>query len=605
MKGLCGKLLEIDLTSGKTKDTMISDEMVEKYLGGRGLGARLLFDMVPAKTGPLSPENVLIFLTGPLTATLVPGSSKFVVITKSPLTHGWCDSYSSGRISVELKKVGYDGMVIRGKSNYPCYLRFDSKGVELREANLIWGRDSFETEKMLRESEGEAPVGVSSIGPAGEKLCRFACINSDLYRQAARGGVGAVMGSKNLKAIVVKGKKEVDLHDRKRLIELNRENYQRAKKSVVAQARMKYGTPLTLNITHTGGILPTKNFQFGTWEKALEKIDSVGVHKSTISHKACLSCFTHCGMITRVSEGKYKGSELEGPEYETLGMFGSNQLIDDLPAIIQANILCDKLGLDTISTGNVIGFIMECFERKLISSKETEGVEIRFGDSEASLAAIEMIAYRQGFGDILAEGVKAVSERIGKDSDRFAMHVKGMEFPAYEPRGAFGSALSYAVSPRGACHRRAWPPAKEILGNYPPYTVEGKAEMVKGLYDENCILHSLLVCDMPAKFIPLSQDDYSKYFEAVTGEPVSKEDFRIIADRIETLIKMFNVREGFTRKDDTLPYRTLHEPLPDGPAKGQFIGEENLNRMLDEYYELREWDRLGIPKEETLKKYQL
>ena len=605
MKGVCGKLLEIDLTTGKTKNITISDEMVEKYLGGRGLGARLLFDMVPANTDPLSPENVLIFLTGPLTGTMVPGSSKFVVITKSPLTHGWCDSYSSGRISVELKKVGYDGMVIRGKSNHPCYLRIDSKGVELREANLIWGRDSFETEKMLRESEGEAPVGVSSIGPAGERLCRFACINSDLYRQAGRGGVGAVMGSKNLKAIVVKGKKAMDLHDRKRLIELNRENYQRAKKSVVAQARMKYGTPLTLNITHTGGILPTKNFQFGTWEKALEKIDSVGVYKSTISHKACLSCFTHCGMITRVSEGKYKGSELEGPEYETLGMFGSNQLIDDLPAIIQANILCDKLGLDTISTGNVIGFIMECFERELISSRETDGVDIRFGDREASLGAIEMIAYRQGFGDILAGGVKPISERIGKDSGRFAMHVKGMEFPAYEPRGAFGSALSYAVSPRGACHRRAWPPAKEILGNYPPYTVEGKAEMVKGLYDENCILHSLLVCDMPAKFIPLSQDDYSKYFEAVTGGLVSKEDFQIIADRIETLIRMFNVREGFTRKDDTLPYRTLHEPLPDGPAKGQFIGEENLNRMLDEYYELRGWDRLGIPKQETLKKYQL
>jgi len=310
-------------------------------------------------------------------------------------------------------------------------------------------------------------------------------------------------------------------------------------------------------------------------------------------------------MITRVSEGKYKGSELEGPEYETLGMFGSNQLIDDLPAIIQANILCDKLGLDTISTGNVIGFIMECFERELISFRETDGLDIRFGDREASLRAIEMIAYRQGFGDILAEGVKAISERIGKDSGRFAMHVKGLEFPAYEPRGAFGSALSYAVSPRGACHRRAWPPAKEILGNYPPYTVEGKAEMVKGLYDENCILHALLVCDMPAKFIPLSQDDYSKYFEAVTGGPLSKNDFQIIADRIETLIRMFNVREGFSRKDDTLPYRTLHEPLPDGPAKGQFIGEENLNRMLDEYYELRGWDRLGTPKKETLKKYQL
>jgi len=605
MKGICGKLLEIDLTSGKTRTTTVSFEMVEKYIGGRGLGARLLYDILPAKTDPLSPENVLIFLTGPLTATLVPGSSKFVVVTKSPLTHGWCDSYSSGRISVELKKVGYDGMVIQGKSNYPCYLRIDSQGVEIREANLIWGRDSFETERILREIEGGTRVGVSSIGPAGEKLCRFACINSDLYRQAGRGGVGAVMGSKNLKAIVVKGKKEVDLHDRKRLIDLNRENYQRAKKSAVAQARMKYGTPLTLNITHAGGILPTKNFQFGTWEKALEKIDSVGVYKSTVSHKACPSCFTHCGMITRVSEGKYKGIGLEGPEYETLGMFGSNQLIDDLPSIIQANILCDKLGLDTISTGNVIGFIMECFERELISSRETDGIEIRFGDCEASLSAIEMIAYRQGFGDILAEGVKAISERIGKDSDRFAMHVKGMEFPAYEPRGAFGSGLSYAVSPRGACHRRAWPPAKEILGNYPPYTAEGKSEMVKGLYDENCILHSLLVCDMPAKFIPLSPDDYSKYFEAVTGETVSNEDFQAIADRIETLIRMFNVREGLTRRDDTLPYRTLHEPLPDGPAKGQFIGEENLNRMLDEYYELRGWDRLGIPREETLKKYQL
>jgi aldehyde:ferredoxin oxidoreductase len=413
------------------------------------------------------------------------------------------------------------------------------------------------------------------------------------------------MGSKNLKAIVVKGKKEVDLHDRKRLIELNRENYQRAKKSVVAQARMKYGTPLTLNITHTGGILPTKNFQFGTWEKALGKIDSVGVHKSTISHKACLSCFTHCGMITRVSEGKYKGSELEGPEYETLGMFGSNQLIDSLPAIIQANILCDKLGMDTISTGNVIGFIMECFERELISPNQTEGLEIRFGDSEASLAAIEMIANRRGFGDILAEGVRAAADHIGNDSDRFAMHVKGMEFPAYEPRGAFGSALSYAVSPRGACHRRAWPPAKEILGDYPPFTAERKAEMIKGLYDENCVLHCLLVCDMPAKFIPLSLEDYSQYLQTVTGEWVSVKDFLTIAERVETLIRMFNLREGLTRRDDTLPYRTLFEVLPDGPAKGQCIGEENLNRMLDEYYELRGWDSAGIPSQETLKKYQL
>jgi aldehyde:ferredoxin oxidoreductase len=296
---------------------------------------------------------------------------------------------------------------------------------------------------------------------------------------------------------------------------------------------------------------------------------------------------------------------VEGPEYETLGMFGSNLLIDSLPFIIQANILCDRLGLDTISAGNVIGFAMECFDRGLISAKETEGFEVRFGDAEASLALIEMMASRKGFGDILAEGVKAASERIGKGSGRFAMHVKGLEFPAYEPRGAFGSGLSYAVSPRGACHRRAWPPAKEILGGYPPFTTEGKAEMIKELYDQNCVLHSLLVCDMPAKFIPLSLDDYSNYLQAVTGESFSTDDFLTIAGRIETLIRMFNLREGFTRKDDTLPYRTLFEPLPDGPAKGRSIREENLDRMIDDYYACRGWDSQGVPGEATLRKYDL
>ena len=605
MKGICGRLLDVDLTTGTTKDMAISEDLFQKYLGGRGLGARLLYDLVPAKTDPLSPENVMLFMTGPLTGSHVTGSSKFVVVTKSPLTNGWCDSYSSGRISVELKKVGYDGMVIRGKSNHPCYLRLDGNRVEIRDAGWIWGKDSFETERMIKENEKDPSVGVSSIGPAGERLCRFACINSDLYRQAGRGGVGAVMGSKNLKAIVIRGEKGLEPFDRKMIVELNRKNYQRAQSSQVAQARMKYGTSLTLNVTHVGGILPTKNFQYGTWEKALEKIDSVGVYKSNRGHKSCISCFIHCSLVTQASEGKYKGASIEGPEYETLAMFGSNHLIDDLPTIIQANILCDKLGMDTIDAGNVIGFIMECFERGLISPSETGGLEIRFGDPEASLAALEMIAYRKGFGDILAEGVRAVSEHIGKGSDRFAMHVKGMGFPGYEPRGAFGSGLSYAVSPRGACHRRAWPPAKEILGNYPPYTVEGKAEMVKGLYDENCVLHSLLVCDMPAKFIPLSLDDYSQYFRAVTGETVSRDDFLAVANRIETLIRMFNNREGFTREDDTLPYRTLHEPLLDGPAKGQSIGEANLRRMINEYYELRGWDASGIPKEETLKRYQL
>jgi aldehyde:ferredoxin oxidoreductase len=604
MKGIHGKLLEIDLTHGTPRDLAIPEEHFLRYLGGRGLGARLLYDLLAAKTDPLSPDNILIFLTGPLTGSMATGSSKFVVVTKSPVTNAWCDAYSSGRIAVQLKKVGYDGMVIRGRANHPCYLRIDEHGVDVRDAGHLWGKDSFATETVLREAEEDA-VGVSSIGPAGEKLVNIACINSDLYRQAGRGGVGAVMGSKNLKAIVIQGENAAALHDRKRIFALNKENYQRALVSPVAQARMKYGTPLTLNITHAGGILPTKNFQFSTWEKALEKIDSIGVHRSVKKNVSCLSCFIHCGLITEAAEGPYQGVTVEGPEYETLGLFGSNLLIDSLPTIIRANVLCDMLGLDTISAGNIIGFLMECCERGLISSTETEGFDVRFGDDEGALAAIEMMGRRQAFGDVFANGVRAAARYIGGDSERFAMEVKGLEFPAYDPRGAFGSGLSYAVSPRGACHRRAWPPAKEILGNYPPYTAEGKAEMVRDLYDLNCILHSLLVCDMPGKFVPLSMEDYANYLHAVTGVPFSMADFADIAARTETLIRLFNVREGFGRKDDTLPYRTLFEPLPDGPGKGQCIGEANLNRMIDEYYACRGWDSAGVPTETTLKKYDL
>jgi aldehyde:ferredoxin oxidoreductase len=605
MKGRCGRLLDIDLGSGKTKEIAISEEIARKYVGGRGLGARLLYDLLPPNTDPLSPENILIFLTGPFTGSMAPGSSKFVVVTKSPLTGGWCDSYSSGRVSLELKKAGIDGLVIRGRANAPCYLQVGDGGVEIREAGRLWGMDSFAAEKALKEFPGNAAAAVSSIGPAGERLCSFACINSEYFRQAARGGVGTVMGAKRLKAIVAKGSGKVEYHDHKRVVELNRASFERAKVSQVFQARSKYGTPLTLNFTHTGGILPTKNFQFGTWDRALGKIDSVGVYKSVKAHKSCQSCFVHCSLITEVEEGKYKGTRLEGPEYETLGMFGSNLLIDSLPTVIQANVLCDKLGLDTISAGNVIGFVMECVEKGLLTAKDLGGLELRFGDDEACLAAIEMIAERRGFGDIMAQGVRATAARIGGDSERFAMQVKGLEFPAYDPRGAFGAGLSYAVSPRGACHRRAWPPAKEILGGVPPYTAEGKGEMIQGLYRENSIFHSLLVCDMPAKFIPLSLDDYARYYEAVTGVTVSQEDFRTMADRTETLIRMFNNREGFTRADDTLPYRTLHEPLPDGPGKGQCVGEENLSRMIDDFYASQGWDAEGVPREVTLRKYEI
>jgi aldehyde:ferredoxin oxidoreductase len=287
-------------------------------------------------------------------------------------------------------------------------------------------------------------------------------------------------------------------------------------------------------------------------------------------------------------------------------MFGSNLLIESLQTVIQANLRCDTLGLDTISMGNVIGFVMECFEKGLLTTAQTEGFELRFGDDAAVLEAIELTARRQGFGEIMSRGVRAVAAYVGQGSERFAMHVKGLEFPAYDPRGAFGAGLSYAVSPRGACHRRAWPPAKEILGGYPPFTAEGKGKMVRDLYAENCVFHSLLVCDMPAKFIPVPLSSYSiDYYRAVTGVELTAEDFDTAAGRVETLIRMFNNREGFSRSDDWLPYRTLHEPMLNGPAAGQCIGDDKLNRMLDDFYAVQGWDKQGVPTAETLRKYGL
>ncbi len=605
MKGICGKLLDIDLTTGKTNTIAISDELAKKYVGGRGLGARLLYDLLPPHTDPLSPENVMIVLTGPLTGSMVCGSSKFVVVTKSPLTGGWCDSYSSGRTSIELKKAGYDGLVIRGKAAAPSYLKIDDRGAEIRSAAGIWGQESFTAERMLKEKEGKGFV-VTSIGPAGENLCLYACINSDNYRQAARAGVGAVMGSKNLKAIVVRGSGAAEFHDRARVVELNRKNYELARASQLFQARSKYGTSLTLNVTNAGGILPTRNFQYGSWDQALGKLDSVGVYKSVKAHRSCQSCFVHCSLMTEVTEGPNRGEVFEGPEYETLGMFGSNLMTDSLQTVIQANLRCDTLGLDTISMGNVIGFVMECFEKGLLTASQTEGLELTFGNDAAVLRAIELTARRQGFGEIMSRGVRAVAAQVGQGSARFAMHVKGLEYPAYDPRGAFGAGLSYAVSPRGACHRRAWPPAKEILGGYPPFTAEGKGKMVRDLYAENCVYHSLLVCDMPAKFIPVPLSSYSiEYYRAVTGVELTEADFDTMAGRVETLIRMFNNREGFTRADDWLPERTLHEPMLNGPAAGQCIGDERLNRMIDDFYACQGWDAAGVPTPETLRRYDL
>ncbi|MCL6451598.1 MAG: aldehyde ferredoxin oxidoreductase family protein [Acetobacteraceae bacterium] len=602
----------VNLSTGRSWEEGLDPALWRLYLGGRGLGSYLARRHLRPDVAPLGERNPLFFLTGPLTGTVAPVGSKFVVVTRSPATEGFLDSYASGALAVELRQCGYDGLAVVGRAAAPSWLEVADGGVKLHAASELWGLDALEADARVRElvagglGPGEpAGCGVLAIGPAGENLVSFAGINSDQGRQAGRGGAGAVMGAKRLKAIAVRGTGPVPAEDPRGILELAREHNLKLAESPLGKARSRFGTPLTLDITNRAGMLPTRNFSSGVFPEAQGELDSVGVERRTVASRSCFGCGVACSKVTRFAgSGMEPLLAVEGPEYETLGMLGSNLGIASLPFVMRANHLCDRLGLDTISTGAVVGFAMECAERGLLGGEWAQEAP-RFGDEAGALRLIEDIAFRRGLGGLLARGVRAAAQVVGQGSDRFAMHSKGLEFPAYEPRAAFGAALAYAVSPRGACHRRAWPPAREVLGGVPPFTVEGKAQLVKEMYDENCVLHSLLVCDFPFKFIPLTLQDYARYVELALGQAVTLEDFSRLADRVETCIRLVNLALGLGREQDTLPARTLEEPLPEGPPAGKILGREGLDRMLDEYYALRGWDREGRPRPETLQRLGL
>lgn len=602
--GYKGKLLHIDLTKEATKTIPLSEAILKKYIGGRGLGAKLYWDLIPPGIDPLSPQNVLMVLSGPVGGALVPGSGKHVIVTKSPASGGWLDTYSSGRMTPEMKFAGYDGLVITGRASRPVFIFIEDERVEIRDAGSFWGKGSFETEGHLKEAF-HPDCGEMCIGPAGENLVKYACVNSEYFRQAGRGGAGAVMGSKNLKAVAVKGSGGIRCADMERIFALIQEHYKIFKVSPIGIARHRYGTPLTLNITHPAGMLPTRNFSTGQFERGIGTIDKDGVANATTSDRACYGCpICCCSKFVEVNEGLYKGTKLEGPEYETIGLLGSNLDVDYLPSIIKANYLCDDLGMDTISAGNVIGFVMECMQKGLLTEKETGGLDLRFGNYQTANELIELIAFRKGFGDFCADGVRDMAKSIGRGSEDFAMHSKGLEFPAYDPRAGWGSTITYSTTPRGGCHRRAWPPMKEVLGGVHPFTTEGKGQMVKELMDDNCIMHSLLVCDFQGKFIPLETRHFRDYLHAVTGWDYSVQDLYGCAEMIETLIRQINAREGFTAADDSLPRRVIEESHPEGPTKDRVIGAENFRKMKQDFYSVRGWDSNGIPTRETLERFK-
>ncbi|WP_333871322.1 aldehyde ferredoxin oxidoreductase family protein [Desulforamulus putei] len=590
--GYAGKLLYVNLSNGNYEVKELAPEQAKKYLGGKGLAASILYDRLQPGQDPLGPENLLVFATGPLTGTLAPTSSRMIVATKSPLTGLWLDSNAGGFLGRELKFAGYDALIIEGKSLEPVYILIEDDRVELRPANNLWGKDTFETHQTLKELHGP-DYRVAAIGQAGERMDKLAAIISEA-RAFGRGGAGAVMGSKNLKAIVVRGTRGINIADYQKFVDYVKEAFNEvAIHPDTGGGRNHYGTSVIYSFINEAGVHPVENFRKGKFTGTDTINEEVLRSKYYKKDKACSSCPIACSKLAKVDEGKYQGKFTEGPEYEDVWSFGAQCGNTDLGAVIYAEYLCDAYGLDATSVGNVVGFAMECFEQGALTEEEI-GYPLRFGDTEAMIKTVEAICQGQGIGKLLAQGVRYASEQIGKGSEKWAMHVKGMELPAYDPRGAFGMGLAYATSDRGGCHLRSWPIAQEVLAanRMDPFSVEFKAEFIKSEQDLIAVIDSLGLCLFATFALSLKQ--IVGMLSALTGiqEFNSGEKLMVIGERIYNLTRLFNLREGMAPASDTLPERLLTEQLAEGPAAGQVVP---LDIMLKEYYTIRHWDEAGRP----------
>ena len=599
--GYAGKLLTVDLTTGAVTHEPLSRELQEGYLGGKGFGARILYDQLPPHCGPLSPENILVFAAGPLTGTLAPSSSRFEVCTKGPETGLWLDTNTGGHFGPELKFAGYDVLVVSGRSPSPGCLLIEDGRVSLSDANHLWGMDTIETHKRLKKDLGGG-YRICCIGPAGERGAPMACIISE-YRALGRGGAGAVMGSKNLKAICVRGTGGIRYHDPDRFVRTCKEAFNELTiHPDTGGGRQKYGTNVILSTMKAVGLHPERNYQ--TCDVGGEKtISEEKIEAYYTRHRACFGCPIYCSKIAEVKEGPYGGSFTEGPEYENVWAFGAQCGNTDVDATIHAEYLCDKYGLDAISTGHTIGFLMECVEKGIMTASDI-GFPLEFGDHGAMIRMMHLMGKRQGPGHLWSQGVRRIAEEFPASTD-FAMHVKGMELPAYDPRGSTGMALAYATSDRGGCHLRSWPIGEELLAmeeRMDPLATEYKAELVKNQQDLFCAINCSGMCLFATFALSLKQ--ITPFLKAATGLEAfsASEDIMRIGERVNMLVRQFNIREGLTRAMDTLPERFFKEPMNRGPCKGRTVA---LTRLLSEYYDVRGWDPEGVPTEEKLAELNL
>ena len=600
--GYIGRILYVDLSREKTEVRELREEDVDMFIGGIGLATKILAEEIDPRVDPFSPDNVLVFMTGPLTGTLVPCSGRYVVAAKSPLTLAWGEAHASGYWGVELKRAGFDGIVIRGRAGNPVYLWIHDGEVEIRDASKLWGRDIIETDIELKKELGK-DVRVAAIGPAGERLVRYAIIANDITpdgpRVAGRTGMGAVMGSKNLKAIAVRGKGQIRVKDPRRSRSIITRILPLVLSYPTSQIYAVHGTPGEIEEFYEYGDMPIKNFTEGEWE-GIKNITAKRFWERGIvkGHRACWACPIHCWKYAETKDAKGRA-----PEYETIAALGSLLMIDDPFYIEKANDLCNRYGIDTISTGVTIAWAIESFEKGLLTKEDTGGLELRWGDPDLVLKLIEMIGRREGFGKLLGEGCRLASRIIGRGSERYCMHVKGLEMPMHDPRAFKGMGLQYATSNRGACHLQGLVFRIEqgqrvydlrIYERPDRFDVKGKGRIVATMQIWHEVVESLVIC----KFIDIPPAHLAGLYSIVTGRRKNLQQLLTAGKRIFTLKRIFNVANGIRRKDDTLPERFLKEPLKEGGAKGQVV---ELEPMLKEYYEFMGWDENGIPKKEVLK----
>ena len=608
MNGYMGKLLRVDLSQRKIAEEPLDINMARNYIGGAGLATRIIFEEVPAHTDPLSPQNKLLFMTGPMTGTLFPTTARYEVCTKSPLTDIWLDASSSGRWGNFFKRTGYDGIIIEGAADKPVYLWITDDHAEIKDASAIWGQDALTTQDSIRREVGETRASVACIGPAGEKQVLLACVINDEGRAAGRGGAGAVMGSKKLKAIAVNGTKRIGWP--------GDETYRKASKtfttglaaSILATMLGKDGTANAMDSGWVTGDVPVKNWRQGMWKEGSVKLGGFRMSQTILKGQdACLGCPIRCARHIAIEQGPYI-MDGPGPEYETLAMLGTLLLNDNLESVCWANDLCNRHGIDTISTGGVIAFAMEAYEKGLITKADADGLDLSWGNVDTILELIKLIGERQGLGALLGQGVKRAAEKIGHGAESFAVHVKGMEVPAHDPRAFFSMAATYATGPRGACHLHGNAFAFELGLVMPEAGVtykqgrfdrEGKGLATKVAQDFASVANSMVVCSMAA--MTMQPATVASFLTLACGTPYTSQDVLRAGERIVNLQRLFNLKCGITAADDKLPQRLL-EPTTEGGQAGKV---PDIAYQLKEYYRVRGWTPEGVPTTEKVKELGL